>query len=152
MTSWFYTSEVLTERVEFIGNPKLVLYAASDARDTDFTAKLIDVYPDQRAVRLGTLPCGVLRGPFRNGYGEPQFLEAGKVEKYEIPLWDLAHTFLPGHPDPDRGVQLRLPVRGAYQNTGNPIATDTEWKVAHQTIHHDQQYPSHLLLPVMPAE
>ena len=147
-----YTSEVLTERVEFIGNPKLVLYAASDAKDTDFTAKLIDVYPDQRAVRLGTLPCGVVRARFRNGYGEPQFLEAGKVEKYEIPLWDLAHTFLPGHRIRIEVSSSAYPFVAPNQNTGNPIATDTEWKVAHQTIHHDQRYPTHLLLPVMPDE
>ncbi len=147
-----YTSEVLEQRVEVIGNPFVELYAASDARDTDFTAKIVDVYPDGRAIGIGAMAVGVIRARFRNGYQNPQLLEPGKVEKYRILLRDMAHTFLPGH-------QVRIEISSsAYpfivvnQNTGNPIATDTEWRVAHQTVYHQEGYGSHVALPVMPRE
>ena len=80
-----------------IGNPHVELYAASDARDTDFTGKLLDVYPDGRAVKLGTLPIGVIRARYRKSLSSPELLTPDQVERYRIELFDLAHTFLPGH-------------------------------------------------------
>ena len=145
-----YTSQVLERRLEVIGNPFVELYAASDARDTDFTAKIMDVYPDGRAIRLGPLPVGIIRARFRNGYADPQLLEAGRVEKYRILLRDLAHTFLPGHRVRIEISSSAYPFLAPNQNTGNPIATDTEWRVAHQTVHHDREYLSHVALPLMP--
>ena len=145
-----YTSDVLEQRLEVIGNPFVELYAASDARDTDFTAKIMDVYPDGRAIRLGALPVGIIRARFRNGYADPQLLEPGKVEKYRILLRDLAHTFLPGHRVRIEISSSAYPFLAPNQNTGNPIATDTEWKVAHQTVHHNREFPSHVALPLMP--
>lgn len=143
-----YTGEVLKESLEIIGTVSVELFAASDAKDTDFTAKLIDVYPDGRAVRLGPLNTGVIRARFRNGFGAEELLSPGKVEKYEISLFETGHTFLPGH-------RLRVEISSsAYpqilpnQNTGNPVETDTEWRVAHQTIHHDSLYASAVILPV----
>ncbi len=145
-----YTTGELTQRVEFIGRPYVELYAASDARDTDFTAKLLDVHPDGRAIRLGTLPIGVIRARYRHGLMRPELLEPGSIEKYRIELFDLAHTFLPRH-------RIRVEISSsAYsfiapnQNTGNPVATDTQWRTAHQTIYHNRGRPSHLALPVMP--
>jgi putative CocE/NonD family hydrolase len=145
-----YTTAVLKERIELIGMPVVELFAASDARDTDFTAKIVDVHPDGKALRLGPLPVGVLRARYRNGYGEPQFLTPGKSEKYRIPLWDFAHTFLPGHRLRIEISSSAYPFVAPNPNTGNPIPTDTESKVAHQTVYHDQLRPSHVALPVMP--
>jgi len=143
-----YTGSVLEESLEIIGTVSVELYAASDAKDTDFTAKLIDVYPDGRAVRLGPLNSGVIRARFRNGFGAEELLTPGKVEKYKISLFETGHTFLAGH-------RVRLEISSsAYpqilpnQNTGNPIATDMEWKTAHQTIYHDSVYRSAVILPV----
>lgn len=143
-----YTGEVLEKPLEIIGPVSVELFAASDARDTDFTAKLVDVYPDGRAVRLGPTNSGIIRARFRNGFGKEQLLTPGKVERYQISLADLGHTFLPGH-------RVRLEISSsAYpqilpnQNTGNPIETDMEWRVAQQTIYHDREYPSALILPV----
>ncbi len=145
-----YTGEVLGEPLELIGTVSVELFAASDARDTDFTAKLIDVYPDGRAVRLGPLNSGIIRARFRNGFGTEELLSPGKVEKYKIPLFEIGHTFLPGH-------RIRLEISSSAfpqilqnQNTGNPIETDTQWKAAHQTIHHDGAYPSAVILPIFP--
>ncbi len=145
-----YSSDVLEQRLEVIGNPFVELYASSDARDTDFTAKIMDVYPDGRAIRLGALPVGVIRARFRNGYQDPQLLEAGKVEKYRILLRDMAHTFLPGHRIRIEISSSAFPFVAPNQNTGNPIATDTEWKLAHQAIYHSGKYPSNVALPLMP--
>jgi len=143
-----YTGEVLERSLEIIGTVSVELFAGSDAKDTDFTAKLIDVYPDGRAVRLGPLNTGVIRARFRNGFGIEELLTPGKVEKYIIALHETGHTFLPGH-------RIRLEISSsAYpqilpnQNTGNPIETDTEWRVAHQTIYHDKIYASAVVLPV----
>jgi putative CocE/NonD family hydrolase len=147
-----YTGEVLEQPLEIIGPVTVELYAASDAQDTDFAAKLVDVYPDGRAVRLGPVNTGIIRARFRNGFGTEQLLTPGKVEKYRIPLADIGHTFLPGH-------RVRLEISSsAYpqvlpnQNTGNPIATDTDWRIARQTIHHDSGYPSAVILPVFAGE
>ncbi len=144
-----YTTELLREPVEVIGRSYVELYAASDARDTDFTAKILDVFPDGRAVRLASLPLGVIRARYRNGLHEPQLLTPGKPERFRIDLFDFAHTFLPGHRVRIEVSSSGYPFIAPNQNTGNPVATDTEWKVAQQTIYHDAEHPSHLALPVM---
>jgi uncharacterized protein len=144
-----YTSEVLAERLEVIGQPVVELYAASDSLDTDFTAKILDVYPGGCAVKLGTLPAGVVRARHRNGFGSPQLLTPGKAEQYRIQLFDLAHAFLPGHRVRIEISSSAFPFVAPNQNTGNPIPTDTEWRVASQTVYHDRDHPSHVALPVM---
>ncbi len=143
-----YTGEVLDKPLEIIGPVSVELYAASDARDTDFTVKLVDVYPDGRAVRLGPVNTGIIRARFRSGIGKEQLLTPGEVVKYQITLADLGHTFLPGH-------RVRLEVSSSVypevfpnQNTGNPIESDSEWRLAQQTIYHDSIYPSAVVLPV----
>jgi hypothetical protein len=143
-----YTGELLSESLEIIGPVIVELFAATDGRDTDFTANLIDVYPDGTAVRLGSPNAGIIRARYRDGFGPGKLLTPGKIEKYRISLADIGHTFLPGH-------RLRLeisssayPLINPNQNTGNPIATDTEWRVAKQTIYHDADHPSALILPV----
>jgi predicted acyl esterase len=125
------------------------LYAASDSLDTDFTAKILDVFPGGRAVKLGTLPVGAIRARYRNGFGSPELLTPGKAEQYRIQLFDLAHTFLPGHRVRIEISSSAFPFVAPNQNTGNPIPTDTEWRVANQTVYHDREHPSHVALPIM---
>ncbi|MET0308488.1 MAG: CocE/NonD family hydrolase [Sphingomonas sp.] len=145
-----YTSTALAKPVEIIGEVAVELYAATDARDTDFTASVSDVAPDGTSIVLGSRPVGIIRARYRNGpMAKPSLLTPGKVEKYRVNLQGIGHRFLPGH-------RIRVEVSsGAYpmftpnQNTGNPIATDTEWKVAKQTIFHDSIRPSAILLPVV---
>ena len=109
---------------------------------------MLDVYPDGRAVRLGPWG-GALRARYRNGFEKEELLTPGKVEKLTIDLDDIGHRFLPGH-------RIRIEVSSSSypwflpnQNTGNPVATDTEWKTAHQTIYHNRKYPSALVVPVI---
>ncbi len=143
-----YTGEVLSEPLEIIGPVSVELYAATDGRDTDFTAKLVDVYPDGRAVKLGQIKSGVIRARYRNGFGTEELLTPGKVEKYRISLADIGHTFLAGHRVRVEISSSAYPQVNPNQNTGNPIATDTEWRVAQQTVYHDDDHPSALILPV----
>ncbi len=145
-----YTSDALTQPVEVIGKIFVHLFAASDGRDTDFTARLLDVYPDGRALNLGPEDIYILRGRFRNGSEQAELLTPGKTEHYAIELYDMAHTFLAGH-------KIRLEISSSYapffnpnSNTGNPVATDTESRPAKQTIFHDRAAASYVALPVMP--
>ena len=143
-----YTGEVLDQALEIIGPVSVELYAVTDGRDTDFTAKLLDVYADGRAVQLGSPATGVIRARYRNGIGREDLLTPGKIEKYVISLADVGHTFLPGHRIRVEISSSAYPLIFPNQNTGNPIATDTEWRVAQQTVYHDRNHPSALILPV----
>lgn len=92
---------------------------------------------------------GIRRARYRDGYDRERLLVPGKVESFRIELFDIAHSFQPGH-----CVRLEIsssaaPLYHPNQNTGNPVATDTEWKVAHQTIHHDRRWRSALTLSVV---
>lgn len=145
-----YTGEALTAPMEVIGQVGVELYAASDARDTDFTASIIDVYPDGRAVVLGMRVAGIIRARYRNGLEKTELLMPGKVEKYHIDLGHLAHSFEPGHRVRVEISSSAAPHYSPNQNTGNPVETDTEWRTAHQTIYHDVRHPSALVLPVLP--
>jgi len=143
-----YTTEKLMEPLAIAGRLRFELYAASDALDTDFTVRILDVQPDGRALALAPAP-GIIRARFRNGYEKEELLTPGKVERYELDMKNIGHVFLPGH-------AIRIEISSSYfpnfnpnQNTGNPVATDTEWKKANQTIYHDQARPSALVLPVL---
>jgi len=143
-----YTSEALTEPVEVIGNVMVTLEAQSDARDTDFTAVLTDVYPDGRAVALGP-NIGIRRARYRHGTVKEELLTPGKPETFPIELFDIAHRFLPGHRIRVEISSSAAPMFNPNQNTGNPVATDTEWKVARQTVYHDRTRASAIVLPVV---
>ncbi len=146
-----YTSEVLQDPLEVIGPVFVNLHAASGARDTDFTAKILDVHPDGRAIKLGPVPAGVLRARYRNSFERTELLTPNRPEPFRIELFNIGHTFLPGHRIRIEISSSCFPHIAPNTNTGNLAATDTDWKLAHQTIYHDSQRPSHVHLPVMPG-
>jgi len=144
-----YTSTPLDKEVEVIGPIAVELFAASDAKDTDFTAAISDVGPDGKAVLLGSKPVGIIRARYRNGpEAQPSLLTPGKVERYRINLGAIGHAFLPGHRIRVEISSSAFPMFNPNQNTGNPIATDVEWNSANQTIFHGGARPSALILPV----
>ncbi len=143
-----YTSEALTEPLEVAGNVKVKLEAATDGRDTDFTAALTDVYPDGRAVKLGPV-VGIRRGRYRFGPTREVLLEPGKVATFPIELYDIAHRFEAGHRIRIEISSSAAPLFNPNQNTGNPVATDTAWRVARQTVYHDRTRASSVTLPVL---
>ncbi len=141
-----YTSVPLDEDLEVAGRVKVVLYAASTARDCDFTAKLVDVFPDGRAFNLAD---GIIRAAHRKSMAVRELLVPGEVEEYEIDLWSIANCFRQGH-------RIRLEIAGSNfpqmarnNQTGSDPASDTELKIARQTVYHDRLRPSRLILPVM---
>lgn len=145
-----YTSDVLNSPLEVIGDVTVHLYASSDAFDTDFTARLLDVYPDGKSVNLGAEPVGgIIRARYRKGYEKEILLEPNKPELYKIKLFDIGHAFLAGHRIRIEVSSSAAPDYFPNQNTGNPVATDIEWKVAHQIIYHDTEYPSSIDLPIL---
>jgi hypothetical protein len=141
-----YTGEPATEPLTVVGHVRVVLHASSSAADTDFTAKLLDVWPDGRALILSD---GIVRARYRRGFQREEVLAPGKVYEFAIDVGALAHTFLPGH-------RLRLDISSSNfprfdrnLNTGEPLATGSRMEVAHQSVYHDRKHPSHLVLPVM---
>ena len=143
-----YTSEPLTKPVEVTGPVKVVLYARSTAPDTDFTAKLVDVFPDGEAINLAN---GIQRASYRESLQHPTPITPGQVYRYEIKVWPTSNLFKAGH-------RIRLEVSSSdypqfapNPNTGATFGTTTAVKSATQTILHDEAHPSALVLPVIPA-
>jgi len=143
-----YTSAPLEGTVEVTGPVRVILYAASSARDTDFTAKLVDVCPDRTAWNLTD---GIIRARYRNSDTEPELIEPGKVYKYEIDLWVTSNVFLEGHRIRVEVSSSNFPRFDRNPNTGHPFGQDAEVATADQTIYHNADYPSHLFLPVIPS-
>jgi putative CocE/NonD family hydrolase len=146
-----YTSEALTEPLDVVGRVFVKLVAATDGADTDFTAKLLDVYPDGRAVLLGPAAAGVRRARYRKGYDRAEPVTPGRPEEYGIELFDVGHRFLTGHRIQVQVSSSAFPFVDPNPNTGLPIATDTTWRVAKQTVYHDGTRRSRVLLPVVPG-
>ncbi len=142
-----YSTSALEQDTEVTGPVKLVLYAASSARDTDFTGKLVDVHPDGKAYNLCD---GILRARYRQGMEAPALLEPGKAERFEIDLGVTSNVFKRGHKIRLEVSSSNFPRFDRNPNSGNAFGTDTELLTARQTVFHDQERPSHLLLPVIP--
>ncbi|ASN07266.1 CocE/NonD family hydrolase [Virgibacillus necropolis] len=140
-----YTSEPLKQPVEVTGPVKVKLWAATDAKDTDFTAKLIDVLPNGTAYNLTD---GIVRARYRNGY-KPEADLNGEVVQYEIDLWATSNVFLAGHQIRIEISSSNFPRFDANLNTGKTMLNSAESKTANQTIYHSEKYPSHVILPVV---
>jgi putative CocE/NonD family hydrolase len=141
----YRTAPVETD-LELTGPVSVTLFASTSARDTDFTAMLLDVHPDGYAKPL---TWGIARGRYLKSYSEPTLLEPGETYEWTVDLWATSNVFKAGH-----RIQLDLsssyfPFFGRNHNTGNPAATDTEFVVAEQTIHHSAEYRSQLVLQVV---
>lgn len=142
-----YSTAPLEQDVEVTGQVKLILHAASSARDTDFTAKLVDVHPDGKAYNLCD---GIIRARYRNGMEQPALLTPGEAERFEIDLWVTSNLFRRGHRIRLEVSSSNFPRFDRNPNSGKPFGTDTELLSAKQTIFHDPEYPSHLVLPIIP--
>ncbi len=142
-----YSTPALEQDLEVTGPVKLVLWAASSARDTDFTGKLVDVHPDGKAYNLCD---GIVRAQYRNGTDKPALLEPAKATRFEIDLWVTSNLFQRGHRVRLEISSSNFPRFDRNPNSGKPFGTDTELLSARQTVFHDREHASHLLLPVIP--
>jgi len=143
-----YTTDALEQGVEVTGPIRLKLFVSSDARDTDFTAKLIDVYPDGRAFNVQE---GIQRARYREGLDRKVWMEPGRIYPLEVGLEVTSNFFAPGHRIRVEVSSSNFPRFDRNLNTGGQNWNETEWKVAANQVHHDARNPSHLLLPVIPA-
>jgi putative CocE/NonD family hydrolase len=142
-----YSTAPLEKEIEVTGQVKMVLWASSSARDTDFTAKLVDVHPDGKAYILCD---GILRARYRKGSDQAELLEPDKVERFEIDLWVTSNLFKSGHRIRLEVSSSNFPRFDRNPNTGHAFGADAELLTAQQTIFHDKAHPSHLVLPVIP--
>jgi putative CocE/NonD family hydrolase len=144
-----YTSAPLEEPLEVTGPLTVRLHAATSAPDTDFVAKLVDVWPDGTAIILAE---GALRTRFREGFDREVLLEPDRPYEYGIDLAATSNVFLPGHRVQVLVTSSSFPRFDRNPNTGNPLGVDgpDDLRPARQTIFHDAERPSHVLLPVIP--
>ncbi len=144
-----YSGETLSEDLEVIGPVVLRLWAATSAPDTDFVARLCDVFPDGRSINVTE---GVLRGRFRRRqWDRPEPLEPGKVVEWEIHLQPTAYLFRAGHRLRLDVTSSNFPLWDRNLNTGGNPATETRAQPADQAVWHGGRYSSRLILPVIPA-
>jgi putative CocE/NonD family hydrolase len=142
-----YSTPPLDKPAEVTGPITVTLYAASSARDTDFTAKLVDVHPDGKAILLNN---GILRASFRDSLEKPEPIEPGQVYAYRIPIWPTSNLFKAGHRIRLEISSSNFPHYDRNPNTGRPSGLDGELVVATQTIYHSPEHPSKVVLPIMP--
>jgi hypothetical protein len=142
-----YTSAPLERAVEVTGPVKVILHAASSARDTDFTAKLVDVHPDGKAYNLCD---GIVRARSRESVTQPTLIEPGKRYRYDIDLWVTSNLFKAGHRIRVEISSSNFPRFDRNPNTGHDFGADAQLLKAEQTVFHDSEHPSHILLPMIP--
>jgi putative CocE/NonD family hydrolase len=142
-----FTSAPLTRPIEVTGPMSASLWAATDARDTDWMVMLLDVSPDGHARRVQD---GVIRARFRQGYDRVVPLTPGRVERYDLDLWFTSRVFEPGHRIRVSVSSALFPKYDRNLNTGGSNERDSTFVVAHQRILHDATHPSHVVLPVIP--
>jgi len=143
-----YTSDFLREPLTVAGPIKIKLHAATDGPDTDWMIKLVDVQPDGYAMPVAE---GILRARFREGLDQVKLLTPNEVYEYEIELTSTANVFQPGHRIRVDITSSNFPQFDRNPNTGAPLGTSDELRVAQQTIHHGGARPSHIILPLVPA-
>ena len=148
-----FQTPVLAADLEVTGRLVVKLWASSSARDTDFTVKLIDVYPPNSGYPAGidlNVADGIVRARHRHNLDHEELLEPGKPYEFEIEMYPTSLVFSRGH-------RLRLDVSSSNfprfdvnPNTGEPLNDNRRWQVAENTIYTDTQHPSRLILPIIP--
>jgi putative CocE/NonD family hydrolase len=147
-----YRGDVLPQDIEIAGPVKIVLYASSSCKDTDFHGKLIEVNPDGKTMLILD---GVIRAMYRHSPKNPMPLEPDEVYKFSLMLGDINHVFKAGSRIQVDVSSSNFPRRVRNTNSGNSLLaadTDKEMIVARNTIHHGSLYPSHLILPLLPPQ
>ena len=140
-----YTSDVLANGIEVSGFIESTLYVSSDAKDTDFTIKLIDVYPDGKAYNLDET---IQRVRYREGYEKEVFMEEGKVYKVDLTPMSTSNYFEKGHRIRIEISSSNFPRFARNLNTGGNNYDEAEGVIAKNKIHHSKSYPSQIRLPL----
>ena len=144
-----YSMKPFDRDVEATGPVHVELFAKSSAVDTDFAAKLVDVWPNGFARNLTE---GIVRARYRNSQERPELLNPGQIYKFAIDLWSTSNVFQKGH-------QLRIEISSSNfprfdrnLNTGADAEFEGRYVSATNTIYHDAEHPSAILLPIVEAK
>ncbi len=145
----------LTRDMEVTGRLIVKLWASSDSPDTDFTAKLIDVYPSSRDFPAGfdlNIGDSIVRARYRDGMGTEEFLKRGRPYEFTIEMYPTSLVFVRGH-------RIRLDISSSNfprfdvnPNTGEPLNDNRRWHIAENSIYLDPEHPSRIILPVIPMD
>ena len=141
-----YTTDILEEGVEISGFIESTLYVSSDAKDTDFTIKLIDVYPDGKAYNLDET---IQRVRYREGYEKEVFMEKDKVYKVDLTPMSTSNYFKKGHRIRIEISSSNFPRFARNLNTGGNNYDEKEGVIAHNKVHHSSKYTSQIRLPMI---
>jgi len=149
-----FQSPPLDHDLEVTGRLIVKLWASSSAPDTDFTAKLIDVYPPSASFSAGVdlnVEDSIVRARYRDSLEKASLMKAGEIYQFTIEMYPTSLVFARGH-------RIRLDISSSNfprfdvnPNTGEPLNDNRRWAIAENTIFHDAQHPSQILLPIMPA-
>lgn len=141
--------------MEVTGPLEVRLWASSSAVDTDFTAKLIDVYPPNPDYPEGyalNIADSIIRARYRNSREHGELLTPGEIYEFRIIPYPTSNVFKRGH-------RIRLDISSSNfprfdvnPNTGEPLGANRRWQVADNTIYHEAAHPSHIILPIVPRE
>ncbi|HYV36844.1 MAG TPA: CocE/NonD family hydrolase, partial [Gemmataceae bacterium] len=143
----------LAEDMEVTGPIKVNLYVSSSALDTDFTAKLLDVYPPNPDYPLGfdlNIGDSITRMRYRNSLEKAELMQPGNVYKVTIELYPTSNVFAKGHRIRVDISSSNFPRFDLNPNTGEPLQQHRRMIAADNTVYHNQTYPSHVVLPVIP--
>lgn len=141
-----YSTPPLTEDVEISGFIESVLFVSSDAKDTDFTLKLIDVYPDGKAYNLDET---IQRVRYREGYDKEVFMEKDKVYEVKLSALSTSNYFPKGHQIRIEISSSNFPRFDRNLNTGGNNFDEKVGVVAKNKVHHSTKYPSRIILPMI---
>lgn len=145
----------LTQDLEVVGPITVTLFASSTAPDTDFTAKLIDVYPPSADYPLGfemNVTDGILRARFRDGRDTPTLMTPGQAYRLTIEPFPTANVFKKGHRIRIDISSSNFPRFDVNPNTGEPLGRSRRVALADNTLYHDAARPSHVVLPLQPSK
>lgn len=142
-----YQTEVLRNPIEVTGEPLLILYASSSVPDTDFTVKLIDVWPNGFSQDL----CyGIVRTRFRDGFQEPKMMKKGEIYELKIRLLPTSNLFKVGHKIRVDISSSDFPNFDRNHNTGGDDYGESNLVIARQTVYHETNYQTRIQLPLIP--
>ena len=147
-----FQTEPLAADTEVVGPIIVKLFAASTAPDTDFTAKLVDVYPPSKDYPTGfemNLTDGIIRARYRNSPEKPEMMKAGEVYKFEIEPFPTANVFKKGHRIRVDISSSNFPRFDVNPNTGEPIGMNRREQTADNSVYHDAAHLSSIVLPIV---
>jgi uncharacterized protein len=149
-----FQTDPLAREMEVTGPIVVKLFASSTATDTDFTVKLVDVYPPSPDFPAGfdmNLTDGILRGRYRNSRTEQELMKPGEIYEFIIEPFPTANVFKKGHRIRIDISSSNFPRFDVNPNTGEPLGTDRRRIRADNTVYHDAVHPSHVILPIIPG-